>query len=129
MPPAAAVTATVTVQELSAGMVPADKVTVDDVSVATPPVQVVAAAGVAEITTPLGIVSTSAAVSAAGTLLAFDKVITSVDVPPALIVAGLKALPIDGATIAGAFTVNVATAGPALFPFVVCNAPVAIELM
>ena len=93
MPPAAAVTVAVTVQEPSAGIVPPVKVSVEVVSVTTPAVQLVAGAGVAAITTPLGIKSTSGAVTMAAMALAFDNVITRVEVPPALIVAGVKALP------------------------------------
>jgi hypothetical protein len=96
LPPAGAVTVAVTVQEPSAGIVPPVKVSVEVVSVATPAVQLVAGAGAAEITTPLGIVSRSGAVRTAGMALAFDKVITSVEVPPALIVAGVKDLPTVG---------------------------------
>jgi hypothetical protein len=83
----------VTVQEPSAGIVPPVKESVEVVSVTTPAVQMVVGAGVAEITTPLGIVSTSGAVTTAAMALAFDNVITRVEVPPALIVAGVKALP------------------------------------
>lgn len=107
---------------------PPVKVSIEVVLLTTPPAQVVLGAGAAEITTPLGIVSTSGAERVAATVLAFDNVITSVDVPPALIVAGVKALPTVGVTPAGTLTVNVAMAAPALFPFEVCKAPAASEL-
>ena len=71
---------------------PPVKVSVAVVSLTAPSAQVVLGAGVAAISTPLGIVSTSGADRLAAMELAFDNVITSVDVPPASIVAGVKAL-------------------------------------
>jgi hypothetical protein len=53
----------------------------------------------------------------------------NVELPPALIVAGLKALPTVGNTSAGVLTVKVAIAGPALLPLPVTNAPAASVLM
>ena len=72
---------------------------------------------------PLGSVSTSAALSVAAVALLLVRVIVSTLVPPALIVAGAKALATVGAL---AFTVSVAVAGAALLPLFVCKAPAAI---
>lgn len=129
LPPDGAVTPTVIVQELSAGIVPTVRVTAEDVVVTAPPVQLVVAAGAATIVTPAGIVSTSGAVSTAAVGPALLNVMMRVDPPPALMVAGLKALPTVGTTDAGAVTVRVATAGPALIPLLVCSTPAASELM
>jgi hypothetical protein len=118
------------VQEPSAGIVPpVVKVTVDVVVVTVPPRQVVLGVGVAVMTTPLGIVSTSGAVNTAAVGPALLNVITRVEPPPAVIVAGANAFPTVGTTDAGVVTVKVATAGPALLPFSVTNAPAASELM
>jgi hypothetical protein len=76
--------------------VPPVKVIVEEVWVTAPPTQVVEGAGAAEITTPLGIVSTRGAERPTAVALVFDKVIMRLDVPPALIVAGTKALPTVG---------------------------------
>jgi hypothetical protein len=97
------------------------------------PPQVVLALGVAGIETPLGSVSRSGKIRLAGVLLALLKVMVSVETPPALMVAGLKALPRVGATAPGGvtrlLTVKVATAGAALLPRLVCKAPADSELM
>ncbi len=57
------------------------------------------------------------------------KVIVTVEVPPASILAGLKALPTDGAVAGDCTTVSVLTAGATLLPLVVFKAPAKIELM
>ena len=79
---------------------PAGKVTVAPPATATgapAPVQVVAAFGVAAITTPPGKVSISGAVRVASARLGLLKVMVSVEIPPVLMLAGLKALPSKGA--------------------------------
>src|ERR1019366_7379416 len=107
-PPRAAVTSTVSVQLPLAGIErPAGKVTVEFPATATgtpAPVQVEAAFGVAAITTPLGKVSTSEAVRVATSSSGLLKVTVSVEIPPALMVAGLKALPSVGAVGPGGGT-------------------------
>jgi hypothetical protein len=92
---------------------------------AVPPAQVVLA--LPEVTTPLGNVSVSARVRVAAVVLALLKVIVRVEIPPAAMVAGLKALP--RVTEEGAGTVKVATAGAELVPLLVTKAPTASELM
>jgi hypothetical protein len=82
-----------------------------------------------EITTPLGNVSVSGPVRVAAVVLALFKVIVRVEVPPGAIVAGLKALPSVGVTTEELLTVKVATAGAALAPLLLTNAPAASELM
>jgi hypothetical protein len=82
------------VQDPLAGIEPPVNVT-DEVLVVTVPPHVLLAAP--EMVTPLGSVSTKGAVKLATAASALLKVIVSVDVPPALIVAGLKALPSVGA--------------------------------
>ena len=61
-----------------------------------PPLQVVLAAP--EIATPAGNVSVSAALRFAAVAFELLKVIVSVELPPAVIVAGLKVLPTVGGT-------------------------------
>jgi hypothetical protein len=94
---------------------------------AVPPAQVVLA--VPETTTPLGNVSVNGALRVAAVVFALLKVIVRVEVPPAAMVAGLKALPSVGVTIDELLTVRVATAGAALVPLLVTKAPAASELM
>ncbi len=50
------------------------------------------------------------------------------ELPPARMAGGLKSLPSGGGGGACG-TVNVATAGPALLPLLVCRTPVGSELM
>ena len=126
MPPLVAVTSTTKSQELLAGIVPPVRVTVDVLVEAVPP-QVVLA--LPETTRPLGKVSVSGAVMVAAALSALLKVIVRVELPPALMMDGLKAFPTTGKTAATVLTVKVATAGAALTPLLVCNAPTASELM
>jgi len=124
-PAFAAVTSTVTVQEPSAGIAPPVKVTVELPALAvTAPPQVVVPP--LETNTPVGKVSTRGAVSVAAVEPELFRVRVRVEVPPVRMDAGLKALP---SVIDGGVTVKVAMAGDALFPLLVCNAPVAIELM
>src|SRR5450432_3816212 len=130
--PTAAVTSTVSVQLLLAAIErPAGKVTVELPATATgtpAPPQVLPTFGVAAITTPLCKVSMSGAVRVATAALALLKVTVSVETPPALTVAALKALPSAGGTT-GVRTVSVAMAGPVLFPLVVASAPAGSVLM
>ena len=93
MPPLAAVTATITVQEPFAGIEPPVKVTLDAVDATVPPQLV---PGVPAIVTPLGRVSVNGAVRLAAVAAALLKVIVRVEIPPASMVAGLKALPSVG---------------------------------
>jgi len=92
-----------------------------------PPTQVVLA--LPATATPLGSVSVSGAVRVAGVVPTLLKVMVRVELPPILMVDGLKALPSVGATSAGALTVKVATAGAALLPLLVTKVPMASELM
>jgi len=107
-----------------AGIVLPVRVTLEAPVEAVPP-QVVLA--LPETTTPLGNVSVSGAFRVAAVVLALLKVIVRVEVPPAAMVAGLKALP--RVTEERAETVNVATAGATLAPLLVTKAPTASELM
>ena len=92
-----------------------------------PPTQVVLAP--LATATPLGNKSVSGAVRVAGVVPTLLRVMVRVELPPILMVDGLKALPSVGATSAGALTVKVATAGAALLPLLVTKAPMASELM
>jgi hypothetical protein len=127
LPPLAAVTGTVTVQELLPGIEPPVKVTAElpIVAVTTPP-QVVLAEP--ETSMPLGNVSTSGALKLAAAAFALLRVMVRVETPPAGMVAGLKALLSVGGIFAGT-AVKVAMAGPALLPRLVCNAPASSTLM
>jgi hypothetical protein len=138
-PAVAAVTFTVTVHV--PGVLPPagidrveGKVTVEPPAVAETaplPSQVVLALGVAAITTPVGNVSTSAEVRVATLKFGLDSVMVSVETPPALMLAGLNALPSRGGrpSPTGGTTVNVATAGAALLPLLVTRAPACKVLM
>ena len=75
---------------------------------------------------PEGRPSTSGAVSAAAVVLELLKVSVSVEVPPAVTVAGLNDLLSDGGTMG--VTVRVATAGEVLLPLLVWRTPAASEL-
>jgi hypothetical protein len=109
-------------------MVPPVRVTLEPVLEAVPPTQVVPALP-ETATKPLGKVSVSP-VTASSTVPALLKVIVRVDVPPAVIVAKLKALLRVGATapVVGVITVKVAIAGAALLPLMVTRAPAGIAL-
>ena len=126
MPPLDAVTGTVTVQEPLAGIVPPVRVTVEPpaLAVSVPPHVLLA---LPETATPLGNVSVNGAFRLAIAVSALLKVIVRVEVPPAAMVAGVKALP--SVTEEEAGTVNVATAGAVLVPLLVTKAPTASELM
>jgi hypothetical protein len=79
-------------------MLPPVRVTAElpAVAVSTPPVQVVLA--LPETTTPLGNVSVNGAVRVSSVVPALLKVMVRVELPPALMVAGLKALLSVGGT-------------------------------
>jgi hypothetical protein len=81
------------------------------------------------ITMPLGSVSMSGAVKLAAVASGLLKVMVSAAVPPAFIVAGLKALPRLGVMTTGELTVKVEMAEEALLPLPVFNAPAASTLM
>lgn len=129
MPPLAAITGTVTVQEpLLGGIDPPVKVTVaPPVGAFTVPLQFVLA--LPATTIPPGNVSVSGAVKMARVVPGLLKVMVRVDISPALIATGLKALPSVGVVITGELTVKVAMAGAVLLPFPVFKAPAANELM
>jgi len=93
---------------------------------AVPPAHAVLA--LPETMTPLGNVSVSGPFRVAAVVFALLKVIVRVEVPPAAMVAGLKALPSVGVTTM-LLTVRVATAGAALVPLLVTKAPTASELL
>src|SRR5487761_2640727 len=99
----AEVTSTVSVQLLLAGIErPDGKVTVVPPALAATapePLQGVAALGVAATTTPLGRVSMSGVVRVVTSSSGLLKVTVSVETPPALMVAGLKALPSVGGMV------------------------------
>lgn len=129
MPPLAAITGTVIVQiPLFGGIEPPVKVTVESPMAAliVPPHVLLA---LPETSIPVGSVSVSGAIRSAALLSGLLRVMVRVDIPPALTVAGLKALPRVGLMTTGALTVKVAMAGLALLPLLVCKIPVANELM
>jgi hypothetical protein len=97
LPGLAAVTCTLTVQELLAGIAPPLSVTDElPASAITVPPQVLLAFGVGATSTPVGRVSTRGAFKLATVSFAFVNVSVRVEVPPASIVAGLNALPTVG---------------------------------
>ena len=128
LPAFAAVTGTVRVQEPLAGIAPPVNVTVEPptVAAAVPPQVVVA---VPETNTPAGKVSVSGAVMVSTVPPALLIVIVRVVEPPAVMVAGLKALFRVGVTAVGVFTVKVATAGAELSPLLVAKEPAGSELI
>jgi hypothetical protein len=87
-------------------------------AVSVPP-QVLAA--LPEIIKPLGSVSSNAVIVAAVAFALINFIVT-VETPSTAILAGLNDLLSVGGTVAGR-TTTVATAGPALLPWLVCNAP------
>ena len=109
-----------------AGMSPPVNVTLETPTVAKPP-QVLLA--LPEINVPAGNVSVSGAVRLAMVPFALLNVMVSVESPPIMMVAGLKALPSIGETFTGGMTVKVAMAAAALLPLLVWSAPAATELM
>jgi len=106
LPALDAVTGTVTVQEPAAGIAPPVRVTVEPLAETAPPTQVVLA--LSETNTPLGNVSVNGAVSVAAATSALLKVMVRVELPPALMVAGLKALLSVGGTGVPAVTPHAA---------------------
>ena len=96
MPPPEAVTFTVTVQEPLAGIEPPVRVTVELPALAASVPPHVVLAVLPNTTTPLGNVSVSGALRLAAVLLVLLKVRVRVETPPALTVAGPKALLIVG---------------------------------
>src|SRR5437660_272254 len=100
LPPAGAVTSTVTVQEPLAGIEPPVKVIValPGTAVTVPPAQV--EPELPETTTPMGKVSTSGAVTVAIVVFGLLKVMVSVETPPAGMAAGPKDLLSVGGTLA-----------------------------
>ena len=97
LPALAAITCTLTVQEPLAGIAPPVSVTDElPASAITVPPQVLLAFGVGATSTPVGRLSTSGAFRLATVSLALFNVSVRVEIPPALIVAGLNALPTVG---------------------------------
>src|SRR6185312_15167171 len=97
LPALAAVTCTLTVQESLAGIAPPVSVTDElPASAITVPPQVLLAFGVGATSTPVGRLSTKGAFKLATVSLALFNVRVRVEVPPALIVAGVNALPTVG---------------------------------
>lgn len=127
LPAAAAVTATVTVQEPFAGIEPPVKVTVGlpAMAVTTPP-QVLLA--LPDTLTPLGRESVSGAVMVATVLFVLVRLIVRVETPPAVMEVGLNDLLSPGGDCFAFPTVKVAIAAPALLPLLVCNPPAATVL-
>jgi hypothetical protein len=101
LPGPAAVTSTLTVQEPFAGIDAPLLRVMDELpgSAVTTPPHVSTSFGVDATTTPVGRLSTSAEVRPAAVSLALFKVRVSFEFPPALTVAGLKALPTVGGTV------------------------------
>ena len=80
------------------------------------PVQLLVSAGVEAITIPLGNVSTSDGLNVTELVFGLDTVMVRVELPPAVMLAGLKAFPIVGGTGTGGgvpgMTAKVAIAAP-----------------
>jgi len=112
----------VILQEPLAGMLPPVKVICElpASAVSVPPHVVLAPL---ETMMPLGKTSVNGAVSIAGVLLGFVRVIVRFEVPPELMVTGLKALTTLGGVPAELLTVKVETVPTALVPVVVCSVP------
>jgi len=109
-------------QEPLAGIAPPVKVMCElpCTAVSVPPQLVLAPP---ETMMPLGNVSVNGAVSIAAVLLGLVRVIVRFEVPPELMVAGLKALTTLGGMPAELLTVKVETVPTALVPVVVCSVP------
>ncbi len=105
-----------------AGMLPPVKVMCElpAGAVSVPPQLVLAPP---ETTMPLGKTSVNGAVNIAAVLLGFVRVIVRLEVPPELMVAGLKTLATFGGMPAELLTVKVETVPTALDPVVVCSVP------
>jgi hypothetical protein len=115
----------VTVQLPAAGIVPPVSTTaVEPLLPVTVPPQVVLPG--AETVIPLGNASTKGADNVPAILLALLRVRVSVELPPAVTLAGLKDFLSDGTTMG--VTVKVATAAATLLPLLVVRAPPAREL-
>jgi hypothetical protein len=99
-----------------------------EVAASVPPQSVLKVSG-DDITTPGGNVSTSGAVKLAIELSKLVNLIVRVDIPPALIVDGLKDFFSEGGMTTGVVTVNVEMAGAALLPLLVCNEAASSELI
>ena len=114
-------------QEPLAGMLPPVKVMCElpAGAVIVPPQLVLAPP---ETTMPLGKTSVNGAVNIAAVLLGFVRVIVRFEVPPELMVTGLKALTTLGGRPAELLTVKVETVPTALVPVVVCSVPAPIVL-
>lgn len=123
LPPVAPVTVSVTVQNPLAGIEsPTGRDTLE-VVVLTVPTHVVLA--LPDVVMPLGSVSVNGAVRVETVLLGLVKVIVSVEVPPRLIVDGVK----DLLNVGGVMTVKVAEVAEVLLPSSVTNAPIGSVLM
>ena len=118
----------VILQEPLAGMAPPVKVMCElpAAAVSVPP-QVVLAPPATMM--PLGKVSVNGAVSVATVLFGLLRVIVRFEVPPELMMVGLKAFTILGGMPAELLTVKVETVPTALVPVVVCSVPAPIVLM
>jgi len=114
-------------QEPLAGMLPPVKVTCElpGVAVSVPPQLVLAPP---ETTIPLGKTSVNGAVNIAAVLLGLVRVMVRFEVPPELMVTGLKALATLGGRPAELLTVKVETVPTAFVPVVVCSVPAPIVL-
>jgi hypothetical protein len=116
----------VTVHDPPAGIEPLLRVTVEEpLPPRTVPPQVVLPS--AYTVNPLGNTSTRGEDREPMILLALLKVMVRVEVPPAVMLAGRKDLPSDGARTGVA--VRVAAAAVVLLPLLVLRAPTARELM
>lgn len=117
-----------TLQEPLAGIAPPVNVTweLPATAVSVPPHVLLAPP---ETTMPLGKVSVNGAVSVAAVLLGLVSVIVRFEVPPELMVAGLKTFTILGGVPAELLTVKVETVPTAFVPVVACRVPAPIELM
>ena len=112
----------VILQEPLAGIAPPVRVTCElpATAVSVPPHVVLAPPAT---TMPLGKLSVNGAVSVATVLLGLLRVMVRFEVPPELMVTGLKALTTLGGVPAELLTVKVETVPAELDPVVVCNVP------
>ena len=117
----------VILQEPLAGMAPPVKVMCElpAAAVSVPPHVVLAPTATMM---PLGKVSVNGAVSVATVLFGLLRVIVRFEVPPELMMVGLKALAILGGMPAELLTVKVETVPTALVPVVVWSVPAPIVL-
>ena len=112
----------VILQDPLAGIAPPVRVTCElpATAVSVPPHVVLAPPAT---TMPLGKLSVNGAVSVATVLLGLLRVMVRFEVPPELMVTGLKALTTLGGVPAELLTVKVETVPAELDPVVVCNVP------